>query len=464
MNKIKKLCLIILMLMAVTVTTWDARSRNLAYVPGENDIFDEKDNVLIGKSFIENGVAEGWSNLTAYTLNSAATVDKLTIPGWKGTQQVFQVKPYIDHPVNTGVIYSLFQKSPGWTYEEIQPTEYRGGTIWIATITGWLLFGFIYLISNSVSTGLIGALLYFTVPTTVLSSRWALGENLVIPASLLCFIFLKISNWGNNKTKIFLVMAGVFAGLAIGFKESGAFAMLAGIIIMTVNRVKVKRMLWYVVPTLIIGGVPFLVNFIIAPGIFWQVISEQSHRTFFGTLNFYTSLIQLNFVNFPVDGWWLWGWIAMAIFILKKRNRELAIIFGSTVFTVFFMGGMNYPWYILIVFPWLITAQAIVLRDLWDEASSLTVNSIFALPFFSAFYWGYQVMNHQQDLLTYRVILVIMLGINWWIWRGVRNKLIWRCLIVSIGLLVLWWNRESLIFIVYHWGNLPDVFQVKWTI
>jgi len=483
----KKLFLFITGSLVVAFFSWRLfyfRQLGLAEIPAP-EILDEFDFVWTGKTWFKSGLPLGWSGFRAYRekSDSADSVDVKNFELYKGEERVnfsnrkkFEfpmtmikeidyglgkmhlnlVAPYFDHPPLASWVYGLAKT--GDSFESTRPAEFRKVSLYLALISGLLIFVFLFL-EKGLFTALLGFFIFQTAPSFILLSRLSLAENLIIPLSLLFLVFLEF--YKNNSKPIFLLLAGAAAGLAGLAKIPGLFLVLAGVLFLFFNqKLSFKNAIRFLLPCGIIFGFYPFYGFLVAPDLFLKIFVTQSSRRFFGSLTFLKQISFPKFKNFFIDGWWLGGWIIGLASLFRGKKDDLAWIgLVSLLVVTSFMSAADFPWYFLTAIPFLVIFTTRFLMRIWQKPK-LGELVFFALVFLaSAFHWGkYKIAPDSGSNLNIFRFFVLFLAAagalpaglkkRWWFKTG------WRVLFLVILHRLYLWNLRSLTYIVANWGNL----------
>ena len=130
------------------------------------------------------------------------------------------VKRYIAHPplfsILAGIPPSIYGARD---YLDCRPTTIRLTPIFISTLTIILVFLVSYKIYKSNTVSIIASLIYATVPLIVAAGRIAKGDcllALVLITGVLCVL-----KYTESKKKIYVIFAGLLAGVSFWCKEMG---------------------------------------------------------------------------------------------------------------------------------------------------------------------------------------------------------------------------------------------------
>ncbi len=492
-------------------------------IPETTVILDEKNYVAAGYSLRKTGIPTAWSNLNSYTLpkdaNNNDNNEKVTgfnnvsitinnqepnlenrklfdYPVFyvantnvgKGLEDILLVQPFFDHPLLSGIFYSLWTKDKPTHFADFKVDDFRKGALFLGVITSLLIFFVAFLLTKNWLVPFFCLFIYSLAPTYVLSSRYALIENLLIPLSLFTLLFLII--WQKYKQHSFwLILAGITTGLAISTKESGVFVLIMSLIILIKQRLSFKKLLPYLIPSLLVGSSFYLYALWLAPDLWTNLFFNQTGRGFFGSLAFLYSSRQINFEGFPLDGFWLWGLILIPLsFFRKEKLSPILIGFLSYLLVFLIFGGLNYPWYYLPFIPFVVLVSGYELYNLLTKPNLVSLLLFFLLPFSTAMFWGWSVFQNGGQSNLYRLSLIFLLmgflifkakDIPWQKYKGRFHqklkflvkifqfkeglifKLTWYTFFAIVLYFTYKWGERSIQYIIANWGNLPEQFVFK---
>lgn len=506
-GKIVLILLIFIGLFFVLKQSSFLRSIGYDQVPDTYVILDEHTNVWHGLSIRKSGVPTAWSNLAAYKGGSGGDVKELNLsvsegrmpnlanfssypkpvyvlhPVYLGTGKTLKkvgfVQPYLDHPPLGALVLSASVKSNVKNFSDLLPDDFRRASLWLGVVSGILIFVLGWQVSKNPFVGLISAAIYGTVPTFNLLSRYALLENVLNPVMLITLNLLvfakKLTESEGKKASLInglLIVAGVFAGMAALVKVIGWFVLVAGVALLLYWGVSKKKISLFAVPAILTGLLYFAWGFYLDPKLFVNIFFYQGlERGFIGSLNFLTTLGGVSIANFPFDGWWLGGFIALGFLIGKKEYALLIVTAIVYLVAALFLGGANYPWYYMPLIPLMCVAIALLLWRVTTQPTLLQILIFFLIFFSSSFYWGYGVFqadklstNYQQPYFLYRIFLIIFAVAG--LVSIFLDKLKQRRIILAVWFVFmmvvtyqLWkWNNQSILYILSHWGKYPSLF------
>lgn len=458
----------------------------------ETFIMDEHDYPVVGYTFRRTGIPTGWSNMNIYKIlddqkpnlsvgyqNLSITVDNqipslknlknfnyplthsLDVDLGKGTETIRVVQPFLDHPPLGSLIFSLNIDDPK-NFDDISIPQIRSISLAAASLTAILLFIYSYLLYHNLLTSFFSFIIYSTVTTYIIISRFALFENLIIPFYLLSHILLLLGLKQKNLTeKIFYFTSGILIGLTYLVKEIGIFTLFSAIAILIHHRKTFSKILLVVAPFLFIVGSYYLYSLYLSPTLTIKLLFDQTERNFFGSLNFLFTLIQPRVRDMPLEGYWIWGFISV-FSLSKKVKTHFHLLAGFISFLCLFviMAGNNYPWYIFPIMPFLIISSANLLTRLCLHPSLINLLLFFFLPLSSSLHWGYLAYHPQQNLANlYRLLFAGLISVYTFYRLNHKKypilKIIW---IIFFGI-ILWqinkWNQKGFIYLISNWGQLP---------
>lgn len=492
LKNISVLYLIVSLVLAVFTTFHFAKIRSVGYerIPTIG-IFDERNYALQGISIRRNGIPIGWSDSGSYE-KTTGNVQTTKLNGlqievnnqppsfWSfgnfpkpvlsvnefdfglGKQHLKLVQPFLDHTPIGGLVYSLgLGDTRGFL--DITPDQFRKPALYLGILTSLLLFTFIYQMTGSPGTSLLSTILYNSVPTYLLASRYALLENVLAPFVLIHLNFLLLSKRlvANKRWSLFLLLlSGLFAGISVLAKETGAGFVLGSLGLLILWKYPKKSILLFVISAALIVGLYIIWGMWLSSQLFLEVFLFNAGRGSFGSLNFLYMLPSLRFPQFPFDGWWIWGFISILILALKdwRSYAPLLLPISGHLLILTITSHANYPWYYLAFIPFLAASSAGVIWNMIKQPSLIVAVAFFLIPLSSSFYWGYTVFHLPPTMTFFRLLFLAFFGI-------LTLKLVYPKLkLISFGWILFWvilifeitkWNQHSIFFIIENWNHLP---------
>lgn len=460
-------------------------------------ILDEHTNVWHGLSLRKTGIPTAWSILTVYKVDSMKMGAGGPLNGFnlsvdgkmptlknyssfpkpviglaefdfgRGTNNTPLVQPYLDHPPFGAIVLSLFVSNDVKTLASVNNADLRRSAIVLAVITQILIFILAFLVTRKPLVGLIASMVYASVPSYVLMSRYALLENVISPLVLVGIIFLILARSRLESKKIdklltkVILLAGIVGGLAALTKLTGWIFILANIILLYLWKFKFKQILTYAIPAFFIGILYFAWGFYLSPKLFTDLLLLQSGRDFIGSINLLVTFFRVSLFNFPLDGWWVGGFIALLMIPRKKEYLPIIVSVVATLFSALAVSGANYPWYFIPLIPFMIIAIAVFLYELAVEPTFTSILFTFFTFVSSSFYWGYGVFQKTQPFILYRLmfLLFVAMGAFWALTKkSDKYKKIWYIGIIALLIILAILNRRSMFFILENWGKLPLIY------
>ncbi len=479
--------------------------RNLSYhlIPESYVILDERANVWAGLGIRQSGIPAAWSILKAYSNVINGGTDKFNLtaddksPSFlnfrnfpKPVRGVVDIEyrvgtilqtplmqPWLDHPPLGVLILSSAVSSQVDKFTDLIPEEFRRTSLYLAVITGFLIYLLGWQVFKNPLIALIAVTIYGTGSAFLLLSRYALLENALNPFILLCLNLLVFANylWLKKKhskhVKTLIIISGIFTGMSALIKLSGWTMLPIGIALLYFWKMGKKNILLFSIPALLIGLLYAVWGLYLGPEIFLNIFKYQAiERSFIGSINFLVTLGHIGIKNFPLDGWWTGGFIALLL--LPRKKEFLPVFVGAVGFllSALFLGGANYPWYFIPMIPFLVLAAAYLIWQVATELSFKKILVFFLLFFSTSMYWGYgvyeaarEVTNYQQPFMIYRLSLVFFLVaalIRKYVprFQNKKFKIVWFLAVMSFCLLMFYLNVRGFRFILTNWGKLPSIY------
>lgn len=493
---VKNLLWVVLLLISLKVGS-DLRSAGYNTIPEPYIILDEHTNVWHGLSLRRTGIPAAWSILGFYIDQSKITgaggnIDglNLSVDGktpkfsdysefpkpvinvtefdfGRGLSHTRLVQPYIDHPPFGAYILGLFVPDSVKTFKDVTDYDLRQSSLYLAILTQFLIFVFTYQITKKPVVGIISSTIYGTVPSYILLSRYAFLENVLTPLlliSIILIIFAKNLQDDIKYRKLLLVLllsSGLFAGLVALTKLVGWIFIFSGAVILYIYKFKIKEILIYIIPAIFIGSLYFAWGLYLSPKLFLDLFITQGQRDFIGSINLMVTFFRVSIYRFPVDGWWVGGFLSLLFITKGKRYLPIGVVALSILVSALLVVGANYPWYFVPLIPFMALASAVLLYKFATKPTFKNAILIFFTFVSSSFYWGYGVYQKMQPFNMYRLLFLLFaaIGIYWFFNRTHKKyKLIWYfgAMILVVFLFML--NRRSMFYILENWSRLPLIY------
>lgn len=477
----------------------DIRKIGYNVVPDPFIILDEHTNVWHGLSIRRTGIPTAWSILDAYKINSKKTgagggVEgfNINLDGRLASLKNYQdypkpaiaevlvdfrrfgrdivhvplVQPYLDHPPLGALVLSLLVPARVKTFADLNDYDLRSMSLYLGILTQFLIFLLALQITKKPLVGIMAALVYATAPSYVLLSRYALLENVLSPLfliNLILFIYVKGRIEKRDKQiPILLIVAGIVGGLMAITKLAGWILIAGCLVLLYLWKFKFKQILLYALPAVLVGGLYFIWGLALAPKLFLDLLSFQSvGRGFIGSINLLVTAIRVSIFNFPLDGWWIGGFVALLFIPRKKEYLPTTVGILTVLFSALGLVGANFPWYFIPLIPFMCIAVAYLLYSLATEPSFVNIMLTFFVFVSSSFYWGYGVFQKTQPFNLYRLTFLLFLGagVFWTFYKkATKYKKIWFSGIILMLLVLAFLNRRGLFFILDNWGKLPLIY------
>lgn len=469
--------------------------RVLSYgtIPESNAILDEFAWAWQGVSIRTSGIPVGWSDVDAYSKEEQNRPNQGSIKGFQieldkqlvttgnfqklpkpaiavyktdtgmGDKYYRFVMPFIDHPPLGGLIYSLGVPSSIKNFSEIKAEHFRKINQLLYPLSAFLLFALVYQLSRNALLSFLAFSFYLTIPTFVFGTRFALLENILSLLSLISLNLLLLSKnlLGKNKRLSFtlLILSSITGGLMLLTKLAGLGFLIGFVVLLYKWELPRKYLIAFIPISLLIGSLYFIWGLWLSSELFLNLLLYQGESRFFGPLSFLTQLLQLRFKTFPLDGWWLWGFISMVVLALTDKDKYFPIIVPaiSYLLVVLFLGGPNHAWFYLALFPYFAIACGWSVFKLITQPNLLLLILFLFVPFSSSLYWGYFVFHPPANVNIFRVILIIIFAIytlRYFIKMRTAN-IIWVIFFSLVTLQIIKWNIQSYYFMIINWTKLP---------
>ena len=461
------------------------------FAPQPLSVLDEYSFAWQGLSLLTNGIPVSWSGFEAYENPYPLTkikkwfktsiqidgqpislrnfknyskpetfISSLDLPD--GVRQIHFVQPYLDHPPLTGLLIGGYEYFKGARFfSDVSARMMRKPALYAAILTTFLIFLFGSL-TYSRKVGLLGALIYSTVPTFVISSRMALAENFLNPTALLFLICLFL--YSKKEKKIFFYLGSILAGLAILLKISGIFLLLMGIFLFVFKRRPLKEIFIFSIIALLIGSLYLIYGWYYDSQTFIKILFSQSQKAFLGPFTFLYSLVYPRITKAFLDGWVVWGFISLFFIVFKSEWRKhfwlLSPIFSYLLIFIF-LGSNDFGWYRYPFFPWLSLCLALNILEIYQNPSLGKILFFMLIPFASSLKWGTGVEVWQPYLLIFRIVVFIsMILLLLEVLGKFKKKKFSRVLsfvflvIVMVAIIL---NIQSTRLVTINWYLLKDI-------
>jgi len=454
-------------------------------IPKPGVILAEYDFAWLGKSIFTSGIPTAWSDLGAYSgeikgefslkidgFSISANGERPKLSNWrsfpkpllkvetldygKGLMQVRFVQPYLDHPPLAGLIYALGVNKEAQSFEDVKASQFRLPNIWLSYLTGILIF----LLGTQLAgpfIGLLAFVFYNTVPSFVFTSKLSLAENVLIPLFLASVNFLWLSKKYNKL--IFSLIAGLLAGLAALTKLSGWSVLLGGFFCLLYWKKTKKEILTFLLSGILIGSLYFLYGWWLSGSLFLKVLLNQSSRFFWGPMGFFQQISRVNLIHFPLDGWWLGGFVILIWLSSFKENHDFLLPPLTYLLSIIFLGGGNYAWYYFPFIPFLVLGVSLLMKRLLIRPGMIDLILFFLFPFSSSFYWGFSVFHPKWPCQWFYRGLIVIFGLIIFFFIPKMKKreslrLIWMIFSLFLIHRLYLWSFHSTLYLLENWEKL----------
>ncbi len=445
--------------------------------PATVDIVDEVDYAYIGYTLRQNGISNGWSMMNYYqTLGSQyktkyqqATIYKNALKPnlknikdfnypiyttietdiGKGKEHLTLVQPFVDHPPLAPLLYSLPLKDIN-DIGQVKPDDFRKISVYLSILNIFLFYIFTFVYTQKIVPSILSSILYSSLTGFVLSSRFALLENTIIPLSLINLTAVQL--YQKNSKKFFLYLNSLAIALALLTKLTAVYLIFIQLYLFITKKITKKDFITIAVIVGLINLPYYIYLYYISPQLLISMFIEQSSRPFFGSLNFLISSTQLNFNNFPIDAVWLFSFISI---LLTKKFKKLKTFFLIGLLSTLLLSSGNYPWYYLIFIPYLIFFLANFIYQLIVKPKLVNLMIFIIMPISSLFYWGYIVYkdNHTQPIYRLLIILPIIVYL---ITKKFKLKMVWSVIFFLILIQAYQWSFQAFQYQIANFGKIDQ--------
>lgn len=379
----------------------------------------------------------------------------------EGKKQLFFASPFVDHPPLGGLVFSLGVDKAVQTFDGVKLGMVRQPALVIGVLNCFLILILVYLLTKNLWISLFAIAVYSTVPTYLFSSKTAFLENAAPPFILGHLIFL-IKGLDIKRPKlsmIFLFLSGFLGGLGILVKEPVLGFVLGSAAVFYINKISIKRFSIFALGVMLPVVIYISWGLWLQSTVFLSIFSANSNRSFYGSLKFISMLEALRFKNFPVDGWWIWGFVSLFALPFRMDKRILFLILPllGHLLLILFLGSSNYSWYYLSAIPFLAICGGIFIWQIFRNPDWLSTLAFFLIPLSSSFYWGYSVFK-TQSLSEYRLIFLAFFAVLFLRLTRPKSRVVkigWNIFFIILLILIFRWNIKSIQFMISNWGKLP---------
>ena len=353
------------------------RLNNYSVVPPHGDTMDPYSEAWNGYHILHGEGPKSWEPpffLSAYKNNDIEYIR------WFGDYFGI-VKGYVDHPPLFSIFAGLLPTICGAKdFLDCRFTTINLTPIFFSTLTIVIIFFVSYKIYKSNTISIIASLLYSTVPLFVASGRIAKGDcllSLVLITGILCVL-----KYIESQKKIFVIFAGLLAGISFWSKETGISAMI--ILPLLLGRKGFLK------EACIIAGIGFFIaasyllyNYLINSEAFFKMLALRSkdHVTVFNIVLKYIkeSRLAQSPANFGV-GYLLWFWFVM-FYSMRKRDLNIPLTVFVFLMTLCAVSSdqYSYGWYLFPIYPLMSIAGGLFMRDFISRPNTAMALSILLI-------------------------------------------------------------------------------------
>lgn len=477
-----KIKIFLLGLIIVTALQFTSKAKYFRWfdyhkTPATVDIIDELDYAYIGYTLRQNGISTGWSMMNYYqTLGSQyqthykqaciykdgqkpdlTNIKTFNYPIYttietdigKGKEHLTLVQPFVDHPPLAPLLYSLPLKDID-DISQIKPDDFRKISVYLSILNIFLFYIFTFVYTQKIIPSILSSILYSSLTVFVLSSRFALLENTLVPLSLVSLITTKLYQRKSNK--LFLYINSLSIGLGLLTKLTAIYLIFIQLYLLASKKITKKEFTTIIITVVLVNLPYYLYLYYISPKLLISMLIDQSNRPFFGSLNFLISSTQLKFKNFPIDAFWLFSFIS--IFLTKKYTSLKSFFLISLLSTLFLSSG-NYPWYYLIFIPFLIFFLSNFIYQLFVKPKLITLILFIIMPLSTLFYWGYIVYHTNNTLPIYRLLILIPI-LLYLLTSKLKLKTVWSIIFFLLLVQAYQWSFQAFQYQIKNFGKIDQ--------
>ena len=392
----------------IVLIGYHLRVEKYFFFPPLGDTADEAKALFNGLSLVNDKVPRSWSWYDQYT---NAKEQKIRGNNYR------IVEPWFDEPPLYSLIMGIYAKSKGLNdINQFDVGVLRWPMIKLATLNIFLIFLILYLLKKP-WVGLAAASIYATAPTIVMGSRLAVSDNMVGTFALVSVLMvvvyqLKKSNW-------ILYPLVLLSASSLLLKSTGMFVPV-GILFIFLGLKNYKEALLQIIGILVFVGLWFGYGYYYDWDLFIKIAQVSSGRELFQPGNLISLFLvwRIGESNASVDGWLLWGWIAITAYsLITSRNKNepllerliLPAMMGSYLVFFSIMSGHNKGWYRFPFFPFLAWAGADLVLELIKQPKFLAGLFFLGIPLASSYIFGtgeYKFTNPQIRQFQYFFVII----------------------------------------------------------
>jgi len=374
--------------------------------------------------------------------------------------------PWFDHPPTLGLITGGVAYLSGAKYfEDTTAAVIRRPMVIIGTISvllvvvfGWINYGFL--------TGVVGGLIFASVPLVVLSSRMIQSENAIIPCFLACMI-LMAKYLKTNKSK-WLLTAAIVAGLASLFKLSGVACHLLAIMVLLGRYGLSSKKAWSDVLFFLAVSLP-ITGWYAAYGLAYDgktfiKILFSNYDRFYGIgpqalvdLVKYQRLTQGKFLT---EGWLIAGWMSWLALMARNRRKHLILVSAVLAYLITYVlfGSQPYGWYAFPFWPLLnICLGVLVVEGIKDRKAAMPpiVLMLLVLGDNISRLIGLDDFQPWSDIWRVGISFGLLLSMSSW-WFNKKQMPVYRAMILALFIVLIYLNVRYMnqVTVEYWWQNV----------
>lgn len=404
----------VIILVAILCLGFSLRHHHYIQYPRHGATFDEFAWTWLGINLIRDHKLMSWSSQPQYT-NKKHLI-------YQGAA-FWIVTPYLEHPPLFGIVAGSAALING--AKDMYSVDLHNMRK-LALFLGLLSMIMIFLLTNSLygrSTALITTLLYATIPTLVIGSRIVQNENFLIPFWLLAIYIIK--KYLDTGKKRFRNIAAIIAGL-LSLAKVPWIVVGASLGMILSYKGRWRDAFFVGMVTLCIFSLFIIYGLALDKKLFLDLWTLQLARydiAFTGFFSIFTKPLLVD--RYYLDGWILFGWIAI-IFLAKNIKDNYLVLLPFLAYLIVYIFAIpdeaSHGWYRYPFYPFLIISTVLLLKEEWKKISFVTLFfvlivglSLLGNSWLHAFGFSY---------LVYRIfILVAVIPMIFLLWKKHNQRL-----------------------------------------
>lgn len=397
--------------LAITFTGYHLRVEKYFFFPPLGDTADEAKALFNGLSLINDKVPRSWSFYIQY---QNATDQEI-----RGNKYRI-VEPWFDEPPLYSLMMGMYAKSKGLNdINQFDVGVLRWPMFKLAALNTFVIFLILYLLKKP-WVGLAASAIYATAPTIVMGSRLAVSDNMIASFALFSVLLLVIYHLKKSSWILFPLI--VLSSSSLLLKSTGIFVPM-GVLFILIGLKHYRQAVYQVIGIAVFMAIWLGYGAYYDWNLFLQIAQVSSGRELFQPGNLISLFLvwRIGESNASVDGWILWGWLAVVAYTFLFRTDKskpvlerliLPSMLGSYLVFFSIMSGHNKGWYRFPFYPFLAWAGGEAVVELIRQPRFLPGIFFIGVAVASAWIFGtgeYKFTNAQ--IRQYQYFFIIITGI-----------------------------------------------------